>query len=252
MIDIDSFFLNRRTIRRYDADKPVDYNMLADMLDAARMAPNTGNMQLYSVVVTTSPERLAALASEGHFNQPAAAGAKAILTFCVDMRRFARWCETHETESSLNNFQGFIWAVIDAVIFAQQFVTIAEKQGLGTCYLGTTTYNTDAICRLLDLPRGVLPLLSVSVGWPAEEGDPKQRLPKEAVIFHEVYKDPSPEEITSIYSETESSPESLRFVAENSKPSLAHVFTEVRYPKDGTELFSGIFLDRIREMGIKI
>lgn len=252
MNDLDSFFLNRRTIRRYNPDKPVSYGMLADMLDAARMAPNTGNMQLYGVVVTTSPDRLNALASEGHFNQPAASGAKAILTFCVDLRRFAKWCESHGAESSLNNFQGFIWAVMDAVIFAQQFVTIAEMQGLGTCYLGTTTYNTDAISRLLELPRGVLPILSVSVGWPAEEGDTKQRLPAKAIIFDEVYRDPSSEDITELYSETENTPEALRFMEENAQPSLAHVFTEVRYPKDGTELFSGIFLDRIREMGIKI
>ncbi len=55
--------------------------MIAELVNAARMAPNTGNMQLYSVVVTTGADEIAALAREGHFNQPASAGAQALLTF---------------------------------------------------------------------------------------------------------------------------------------------------------------------------
>ena len=248
----NQYFATRASIRRYDPSREVDKELLTRLLDLARMAPNTGNMQLYSVVVTTAPERLKALAAEGHFNQPAAAGAKAILTFCIDARRFGRWCELNGTASSLGNLQGFTWAAIDTSIFAQQFVTLAEMEGLGTCYLGTTTYNPEPIARLLNLPSGVLPLISVSVGWPAESGDEKQRLPLESVVHFEEYSDPDDTGIKELYRATEEHPASQRFVEENDMPSLAHVFTEVRYRRKDAEAFSKVYLDAISNAGFNI
>lgn len=249
---VNQYFATRASIRRYDPSREVDKELLTRLLDLARMAPNTGNMQLYSVVVTTDAARLRALAAEGHFNQPAAAGAKAILTFCIDMRRFARWCELSGTASSLGNLQGLTWAAIDTTIFAQQFVTLAEMEGLGTCYLGTTTYNPEPISRLLNLPSGVLPLISVSVGWPAESGDEKQRLPLESVVHFEEYSDPDNAGIQELYRATEQHPASQRFIKENDKPSLAHVFTEVRYKREDAEAFSKVYLDAIRKAGISL
>lgn len=248
----NQYFATRASIRRYDPSREVDKEFLTRMLDLARMAPNTGNMQLYSVVVTTDAARLRALAAEGHFNQPAAAGAKAILTFCIDIHRFARWCELSGTTSSLGNLQGFTWAAIDTSIFAQQFVTLAEMEGLGTCYLGTTTYNPEPIARLLNLPSGVLPLISVSVGWPAESGDEKQRLPLESVVHFEEYSNPDDAGIKELYRATEKHPASQRFIEENSKPSLAHVFTEVRYKREDAEAFSKVYIDAIRKAGITL
>lgn len=247
-----NYFMSRRTIRCYDRERGIDPAMLASLIDAARMAPNTGNMQLYSVIVTTDEERLALLAREGHFNQPAAAGARAILTFCIDLRRFSRWCRFSGTEPSLGNLQGLMWGAVDTSIFAQQFVTLAEMSGLGTCYLGTTTYNAPAISRILGLPEGVLPLIAVSLGWPAEEGDPKQRLPLEAVMHMESYRDPADDGIAAMYRPTEESAEARRFVEENGLPSLAHVFTRVRYPREGAEAFSRVYLDEIRKAGFDI
>lgn len=246
------FFLSRRSIRRYDSSRDISPDEIADMVNQARMAPNTGNMQLTSVVVTSRPESIAALAREGHFNQPAAAGAKAILTFCIDVRRFSRWCRLHGTESGLGNLEGLMWTAIDTSIFAQQFVTIAEMRGLGTCYLGTTTYNAEAISRLLRLPEGVLPLVAVSLGWPAEDGDAKQRLPLTAVMHDEEYHDPSDSELAEIYRPTEEHPDAVRFVAENAVKSLAHLFTEIRYPRESAEAFSRLYLEAVRRAGFDI
>lgn len=246
------FFASRRTIRRFDLSRPVETAEITDMLDLARMAPNTGNMQLTSAVITAEPGRRATLAREGHFNQPAASGAAAIVTFCIDTRRFDRWCRLHGTQSSIDNLQGFVWAAIDTAVFAQQFVTIAERRGLGTCYLGTTTYNAGAIARLLNLPGRVLPLISVSIGWPAEEGDPKMRLPLAAIVHSETYSDPSDDELLEIYRPTEEDVAMRRFVAENGVSSAAHLFTQIRYPESGTLPFSEAYLAEIRRAGFRI
>lgn len=164
---MNPYFSTRRSIRAYDPDRPVSDELLSDLLGQAIQAPNTGNMQIYSVIVTREPERLAAIAP-AHFSQPAIRSAKVALTFCLDLNRFDRWCRLGGAEPGLGNLQGFTWGVIDTAIFAQQFCTLAEMEGLGTCYLGTTTYNAEAIAEQLKLPQGVIPVITVTVGWPAE------------------------------------------------------------------------------------
>lgn len=242
MIDL-TYFKTRRTVRAYSA-RPVTDEDLQTMLDAAAQAPTTGNMQLYSVVVTRSAEGKRALAPL-HFNQPQTEGCSVVLTFCADFNRFVKWCEASDAVPGYDNFQSFMTAVIDTAIFAQQFCTIAEMNGLGCCYLGTTTYNAHEIARVFELPSRVVPLITLSVGYP--EGNPlvSDRIPVEAVIHSEKYHDYSEDRIREIYAEKEARDDSRRFVAENGKTSLAQVFTDVRYTKPNNDLFSRLYLDFI-------
>lgn len=251
---LEELFATRRTRRRFDPVRRIEPAMITHIIDLARQAPNTGDMQLYSVIATTDRQALAALAAEGHFNQPAARDAAAILTFCVDMRRFARWCALSGTRTSLDNLQGFLWAATDTAILAQQTVTIAEAMGLGTCYLGTTTYTADTIIRLLNLSQGVIPLTSVALGWPDLSDDEvkEPRLPLGEILHQETYRDTSDEELASDYRPTEQMPAARRFVSDNGQPSLAHLFTCVRYPRDDARAFSRKYLEIIRSAGVEI
>lgn len=244
---IDKYFTHRRTIRQYTSKQVTD-EQLAAMLEAASHAPTTGNMQLYSVIVTRSEEQKKALAPT-HFNQPTVTGASAVLTFCADFNRFVKWCEASDAKPGYDNFQSFMTAVLDTVIFAQQFCTIAEMQGLGVCYLGTTTYNAPDIARILDLPKRVVPVTTLTVGYPASEGVVSDRLPIGAVIHDEKYVDYTPDRITEIYAEKEARKDSRQFVAENNKKTLAQVFTDVRYTKEANEHFSKVYRDLITESG---
>ena len=64
----NDYWMNRRTIRRYTS-RTIPTELLNELLLKASHAPTTGNMQLYSVVISTSEEDKAALAP-AHFNQP--------------------------------------------------------------------------------------------------------------------------------------------------------------------------------------
>ena len=79
-----------RSIRNY-LSKPIPEEVLQRVLEAGIRASNTGNMQLYSLIVTTSPDIRAELAP-CHFNQPMVAQAPALITFCADIHRFSQWC----------------------------------------------------------------------------------------------------------------------------------------------------------------
>lgn len=235
-MNIPEYFSTRSTIRKY-SDKTVSDRDIKAMLEAASHAPTTGNMQLCSVVVTRDADKLAQL-RPCHFNQPAAMSAPVMLTFCADTNRFERWCACRDAKPGFDNEQMFLAAVMDAVIFAQQFVTIAEMNGLGTCYLGTTAYNAPEIADVLRLPDGVVPVLTVTLGWPDEPAVDSGRLHIDAIMHNEVYRDYTPAAIDGYYGSKESRADSRRFVAENGKQTLAQVFADVRYPADTNRTFS--------------
>lgn len=244
---IDKYFTARRSIRRFTAE-PVGDELLRDILAAAMKAPTCGNMQLYSVIVTRDKDAIAALAP-AHFSQPAATGATVLLTFCADFNRFVKWCEASGAEPGYDNFQSWMAAVLDTAAFAQQFCTVAEMQGLGTVYLGTTTYNAPDIARNLGLPARVVPVTTVALGWPDEEGEETDRLPLEAVMHIEKYADVPAAQVKQWYAAKEARDDSRRFVEENGKQSLAQVFTDIRYSKPNNEHFSRVYLDFLNSAG---
>ncbi len=239
---------NRRSIRAY-ADRDIPEDLLGELLEVAARASNTGNMQLYSVVMTrdkAGKERLA----PAHFNQPMVTTAPVVLTFCADANRFVKWAACREAEAGFDNMQTFITSAIDAMLFAQTFCVAAEERGLGICYLGTTSYNADQIIEALDLPRLVVPITTVTVGWPAEPLPAMtERLPLEAVVHSERYRDYTPADIDRLYAEKEALPENEEFVRVNNKRTLAQVFTDIRYTKANNEHFSEVLLDVLRRQG---
>jgi len=249
-MEIDSYFSQRRTVRSF-TDAEVSDSDIRAMLEAAMHAPTTGNMQLYSVIITRDDEKKKAL-WPAHFSQPAAVGAKVLLTFCADFNRFVKWCEQSGAVPGFDNFQSFFSAVLDTTIFAQQFVTIAERNGLGTCYLGTTTYNAPDIARVLELPVRVVPVTTVALGVPDGDAVQSPRLPVDAVMHVEKYNDYTREDIASVYAPLESREDSRGFIAENGKQTLAQVFTDVRYPKGNNEVFSKIYRDFIESQCFEV
>lgn len=241
------FFKNRRTIRQY-TNREVPDSLLSELIEAASHAPTTGNMQLYSVIVTRNDDVKSRLAP-AHFNQPCVMSASAVLTFCADFNRFTRWCDRSNASHGFNNFQSWLWAVQDTMIFAQQFVTLAEINGLGTCYLGTTSYNAPQISEILGLPDMVVPVITVTLGYPASMPEVSDRLDIRGIIHYESYKDYSAEDIGRLYTGKEQREDSRRFVAENNKENLAQIFTDVRYPRKDNEHFSKIYADFVRSKG---
>lgn len=237
----------RRTIRKYQQrDIPVD--LLNDLLETSFRASTVGNMQIYSVIVTRDAGRKAALAP-AHFNQPMVRTAPVVLTFCIDLRRFSKWCLLRGAEPGYNNFEWFVTGAVDALLVAQTFCVAAEEQGLGICYLGTTTYNPQMIIEALNLPELVFPITTVTVGWPDEFPAQTDRLPLEAIVHEEVYHDYSPEDMERLYAYKESLSENRQFVLDNHKKTLAQVFTDVRYTKKDSEIMSENLWKTMKKQG---
>ena len=236
---ISSTIATRRTIRKY-ADKEVEQQMLNELLEKASRTQTMGNMQLYSVVITRSKEGKKALAP-AHFNQPMVTQAPVVLTICADFRRATDWCRQRNADPGYDNFLSFINAATDALLYTQTFCNLAEAAGLGLCFLGTTVYMPDMIIDALQLPQLVMPVATLTVGWPDELPALTDRLPLEAIIHDESYKPYTPESIDRFYTEKESLEENLEFVRINNKETLAQIFTDIRYTrKDNVAMSEGM------------
>lgn len=117
----------RRTIRKYQ-QKDISADLLNDLLETSFRASTVGNMQVYSVIVTRDAERKAKLAP-AHFNQPMVRTAPVVLTFCIDLRRFSKWCEQRKAEPGYNNFEWFVTGAVDTLLVAQTFVWLPRRRG---------------------------------------------------------------------------------------------------------------------------
>ncbi len=244
MIDL---IKGHRTIRKY-RDQNISENLLNEVLDAGVRASTTGNMQVYSIIVNRSDEKQAEL-SACHFNQPMVKQAPVVLTLCADFNRFNQWCVLRNAEPGYDNFLSFMTGAIDALLVAQNICLAAESKGLGICYLGTTIYLAEKIIQVLDLPKGVVPVTTITMGWPDENPDLVDRLPLEAVVHQESYKAYTTEAIDRFYAHKESLPENKQFVKENNKETLAQVFTDVRYKKADNVTFSKMLMEVLAKQG---
>ena len=242
------YILNQhRTIRKY-TDQNIAPELLTELLETACKTSNTGNMQAYSIVVTTDNEIKSQLLP-AHFNQPMITQAPVVLTFCADFNRFTKWCQLRNADPGYDNFQSFMATAIDTLLAAQTFCIAAESVGLGICYLGTTTYNAREIIDALKLPELVVPVTTITVGYPDGIPDQTDRLPLNAVVHYETYTDYTSDEIDKLYFTKENSEFYKQFILENKKETLAQVFTDIRYSRKNNEFFSEKFLKVLKEQG---
>jgi nitroreductase len=243
---MDTIFLHR-TIRKYK-ETPIDEVLLNKILEAGTRASTTGNMQVYSMIVTTDAELRRKL-WEAHFKQDMVLQAPVVVTFCADFNRFIKWCKQRKAVPGYDNYLSFYTASIDALLASQNVALAAEDFGLGICYLGTTTYMARKIIDILKLPKYVVPVTTLVIGYPDETPGLTDRLPLEGVIHKETYKDYLNRDIDRIYEEKESMDFTRELLKINQKETLAQIFTDNRYKKADNVHFSREFLKVIEEQG---
>jgi nitroreductase len=221
---------------------------MRELLEAAVRASNTGNMQVYSIIVTTDTEIRQRLAP-CHFNQPMVTEAPAVITFCADVRRFSEWCRLRGAVPEYDNFLWFLSGMTDALLASGNLVLEAEAHGLGICYLGTTFYTAPKISEVLNIPSGVIPVMTVVVGYPAADVPLTDRLPLGAVVHDNTYHDYTPEQINRLWAEREASPETAALLKANDLPNLARIFTERRYKGEDNRASSRDYFDELVRKG---
>ncbi len=254
-MDFFDLITHHRSIRRYRPD-PVPEELLRQALAAGPRASSSGNMQSYSIIVTRD-RALREQLYEPHMAQDMVLDAPVLLTFCADFRRMRHWLRLSDAPDNFDNLMSFLIGAIDATLASQNVTLAAEALGLGICYMGSTLANCDQIGRLLALPPGVVPVVGFSLGWPAEDPAPRDRLPLEGLVHYETYHDYSDADIAAIYAERErkgwqrymSFPTLRALIEESGVTNLAQVYTTVKYTRESHLAFSATVRDYLRQQG---
>src|SRR4030042_4474926 len=238
---------NHRSIRKYKSE-PIGDRIMNRILEAGTRASTTGNMQVYSMIVTKD-EQIKKRLWEAHFKQNMVLEAPVHITFCADFNRFNKWCLQRNTHPGYDNFLSFFTAAIDALLVSQNVALAAEGYGLGICYLGTVTYMADKIIDILELPRAVVPVAAIVMGYSDEMPELTDRLPLKGVVHNEKYSDYSGNSINEIYAEKQALETTIQLLKENNKETLAQIFTDNRYTRKDNVHFSKQFLRLIEMQG---
>ncbi|MCB0045123.1 MAG: NADPH-dependent oxidoreductase [Caldilineaceae bacterium] len=184
------------SVRRYRPE-PVAREMIETIVAAGQRASTSSNLQAYSVIAVTDPERKARI-SELSGDQTQIYQAPALLVWCLDRARLARACALRGYEQNTHYMESFLVAAVDVALAAQNGALAAESLGLGICYIGSIRNHTQAIIDILELPPFTFPITGMTIGRPAETPMIRPRLPLEAVLHWERYN-PDQDEALAAY-----------------------------------------------------
>jgi len=151
--------LSRRSIRRY-TEEPVSRDLIEELLKAAMNAPSAGDEQPWHFIVIDRRPILDKLA-DIHPHAKMLKQAPAAIIVCGD--------------ESMEKFKDF-W-VQDCSAASENMLLAAHALGLGAVWLGI--YPAEKIVleirELLNIPSNIIPFSIISIGYPAEEKESKER-----------------------------------------------------------------------------
>lgn len=178
--------LAHRSVRAFSPDA-LPEGTLETLVAAASSAATSSNLQTWSVVAVQDPETRAALA-EVAARQQHVRQCPLFLVWLADLSRNARLAEAEGvTLEGLPYLETFLVGAMDAALAAQNAVVAAESLGLSTVYIGALRNDVGRVAALLGLPPGVVGVFGLCVGYAADPGEVKPRLPQASVLHHERY-----------------------------------------------------------------
>jgi nitroreductase len=180
--------LSHRSIRGYHADA-LPTGTLETLIAAAQSAATSSNLQTWSVVAVTDPDKKAALAKVAA-NQKHIEQCPLFLVWVADISRNQRLgAEEDVTLETMPYQETFLVAAIDAALAAQNATVAAESLGLSCVYIGALRNNPQEVARIFGLPSGAFGLFGMCVGYASATAanEVKPRLPQDVVLHQETY-----------------------------------------------------------------
>jgi FMN reductase [NAD(P)H] len=237
--------MKRRSVRNFK-DQNIPEDIISKLLDVANNAPSAGNIQPISIIIVQEKERRKELAGllDGF---PWIKNAPLTLIFCIDFYRVKKWASLSDTEFfGEKALPQFLMAYADTICAAQNIVILAESYGLGSVYVGTIQIKLNKIRRMFSIPSYILPIISLSIGYP--ETIPKHipKLKTSAIIHKEKYNILSDDDITEAYNNK------YGIFNDNLDEYIQKVYVEaIEYDKQENSNMIKIVKERMEKFGIK-
>lgn len=183
---------SHRSIRTF-TDQPIGEAERAAIIAAAQAASSSSFLQCSSIIRITDRtvrEKLVELTG----GQKYVGQAAEFWVFCADFNRHQQICP----EAQLGLAEQLLLGCVDTALMGQNALVAAESLGLGGVYIGGIRNGIAEVTELLGLPKFVLPLFGLCLGWPAQTPQLKPRMPA-AMLVHENHYQPIDAETLAAY-----------------------------------------------------
>ncbi len=200
MNDVIKLLKSHRSIRKF-SDRPINPKLVETLIEAGQCAATSSFIQACTIIQVVDPETREKLCNCAA-GQQYVKEAPVFLVFCADMKRHQLACDMHDNPMLSGFTEQFLTASIDCALFAQNVLVSAESLGLGGCYIGAIRNQIADVDKILGLPGLVYPVFGLCLGYPAQDPEPKPRLPLSVVLKQERYDDSSDMELIGKYDHT--------------------------------------------------
>ncbi|AKJ42394.1 oxygen-insensitive NADPH nitroreductase [Pragia fontium] len=181
-----------RSIRAF-TPQPINDEQRQAIVQAALATSSSSFLQCSSIIRVTD-HNLRSTLVEYSGNQKHVAQAAEFWVFCADFYRNQQICP----EAELGYAEQLLLGTVDTAMMAQNALIAAESLGLGGVYIGGLRNNIAKVTELLKLPKQVLPLFGLCLGYPDQHPELKPRLPAD-IVMHENSYQPLNRELLAAY-----------------------------------------------------
>src|SRR3989344_4294569 len=162
----------RRSIRKY-LNKPLEQEKISEILDCARFAPSSGNIQNSRFIVVIKQEKKKKIA-EACLNQYWIETAPLLIVICSDTEKIKRYYEKRGER---------LYSIQNTSLVAQNIMLAAHSLSLGTCFV--SAFNEIAIKRILKIPEEIKVHAIITLGYSNENPTIRKETLESLLFFEE-------------------------------------------------------------------
>ena len=152
MKDILDLIKSRRTVKEFDL-KPVSWENVARIIDAARFAPSSGNIQNWKFVVVMDGPAKTDIAGVC-YDQYEISSAAALIVVCNEVEKAQRYYGLRGER---------LFSIQNCAAAIQNMLLEAHSLGLASCWIGA--FDEDELRDLVGIPAEVRPQAIIAIGY---------------------------------------------------------------------------------------
>ena len=170
-MDVVECIEGRTSIRVFKPD-PVGDDVVDEGLRLANLAPSAGNLQARDFIVVRDAATKKEL-MHAAFQQEFVRTAPVVVVFCANLERIGHYGQRGKE----------LYCIQDAAAALQNFSLFLHSRGLGSVWVGA--FDEARAADALRTPPHVRPVAIVPVGYPAEKGVRRKRMPSGELVHRD-------------------------------------------------------------------
>jgi nitroreductase len=182
-MDLFTAIKERRSVRKYKSDSVPD-DVLAQILDAARLAPSWANTQTWRFIVVKDQATKAKLSETmGATNPARSAFLDAPVLICCAAQRGVAGFHGGQPRTDKGD-----WFMFDAGIAMEHLALAAWSFGLGTVHVGS--FDAKMAEAILKVPEGYSMVSMTPLGYFETAPDARPRKPLHEIVYSNSFGEP--------------------------------------------------------------